>query len=223
VRHLRRRWPSLALSQHTCVGTPSLSRFSGDRVGNASTGKIRSMPSGLKRYQQTGDFHFITFSCYRRQSLLEMPLAKRTFEQTLEQVRRWYGLFIAGYVVMPEHVHLLPDGGNGWGLHCASGFLGRAPAPPCRQKTATRMGHPNSVWLSKMTEMRKGGPPAIVQQCKPMSQKGDMGHPSLWCHGQTWAIRPENMEILPHSAGSGSGCDFKGCMGGSRYRDPSLR
>ena len=30
-----------------------------------------------------------------------------TFEQTLERVRRWYGLFIAGYVVMPEHVHLL--------------------------------------------------------------------------------------------------------------------
>lgn len=65
------------------------------------------MPSGLKRYRQTGDFHFITFSCYRRQPLLAMPQAKRTFEQTLERVRRWYGLFIAGYVVMPEHVHLL--------------------------------------------------------------------------------------------------------------------
>ena len=24
------------------------------------------MPSGLKRYQETGDVHFITFSCYRR-------------------------------------------------------------------------------------------------------------------------------------------------------------
>jgi putative transposase len=65
------------------------------------------MPSGLKRYQQTGDFHFITFSCYRRQPLLQAMGAKRTFEQTLERVRRWYGLFIAGYVVMPEHVHLL--------------------------------------------------------------------------------------------------------------------
>jgi len=65
------------------------------------------MPSGLKRYQQTGDFHFITFSCYRRQPLLDSPHGKRTFEQTLERVRQWYGLFIAGYVVMPEHVHLL--------------------------------------------------------------------------------------------------------------------
>ena len=65
------------------------------------------MPSGLKRYQQTGDFHFITFSCYRRLPLLETPRAKGTFEETLERVRRWYGLFISGYVVMPEHVHLL--------------------------------------------------------------------------------------------------------------------
>lgn len=28
-------------------------------------------------------------------------------EQTLETVRRWYGFWITGYVVMPEHVHLL--------------------------------------------------------------------------------------------------------------------
>jgi putative transposase len=65
------------------------------------------MPLGLKRYQQTGDFHFITFSCYHRQPLLASPHAKSTFEQTLERVRQWYGLFIVGYVVMPEHVHLL--------------------------------------------------------------------------------------------------------------------
>jgi hypothetical protein len=25
----------------------------------------------------------------------------------LEQVRRWYGFYVCGYVVMPEHVHLL--------------------------------------------------------------------------------------------------------------------
>jgi hypothetical protein len=28
---------------------------------------FRAMPRGLIRYQQTGDLHFITFSCYRRQ------------------------------------------------------------------------------------------------------------------------------------------------------------
>ena len=65
------------------------------------------MPWGLKRYQQAGALHFITFSCYRRQPLLASSQAKRVFEQSLERVRVWYGLFVAGYVIMPEHVHLL--------------------------------------------------------------------------------------------------------------------
>ena len=65
------------------------------------------MPWGLKRYQQANDLHFITFSCYRRQPLLATAQAKQMFERALEQVRRQYGLFVAGYVIMPEHVHLL--------------------------------------------------------------------------------------------------------------------
>jgi putative transposase len=65
------------------------------------------VPRGLKRYQQAGDLHFITFSCYRRQPLLGAAQARRVFEQTLEGVRRWYGFYVTGYVLMPEHVHLL--------------------------------------------------------------------------------------------------------------------
>jgi putative transposase len=65
------------------------------------------MPWGLKRYQQTGDVHFITFSCHRRAPLLESAQARDTFVITLEKVRRWYGFYVTGFVVMPEHVHLL--------------------------------------------------------------------------------------------------------------------
>jgi len=65
------------------------------------------MPWGLKRYQNTGDLHFVTFSCYKRLPFLAAPAFRRVFEETLERVRRWYGLFVTGYVVMPEHVHLL--------------------------------------------------------------------------------------------------------------------
>ena len=39
--------------------------------------------------------------------LLNSAAARDTFERELERVRRWYGCFITGYVVMPEHVHLL--------------------------------------------------------------------------------------------------------------------
>jgi putative transposase len=65
------------------------------------------MTKGLKRYQFEGDLHFVTFSCDQRQSYLAQPSAKRLFEEALERVRRKYGLYVIGYVVMPEHVHLL--------------------------------------------------------------------------------------------------------------------
>jgi putative transposase len=65
------------------------------------------MPWGLKRYQETGDVHFITFSCYRRTPLLISAQARDTFVITLERARRWYGFCVTGFVVMPKHVHLL--------------------------------------------------------------------------------------------------------------------
>jgi putative transposase len=65
------------------------------------------MPKGLVRYQQCGCFHFLTFSCYRRQALLTRDGAYTVFERQLEIIRKKYGFVIAGYVLMPEHVHLL--------------------------------------------------------------------------------------------------------------------
>ena len=49
----------------------------------------------------------MTFSCYRRQPLLAAAGAKRLFEVALEQARRQYCFYVTGYVIMPEHVHLL--------------------------------------------------------------------------------------------------------------------
>jgi putative transposase len=59
------------------------------------------------RYQQTGEFHFLTFSCYRRLPYLSRVVAMELFEDALERVRCRYLFAVAGYVVMPEHVHLL--------------------------------------------------------------------------------------------------------------------
>jgi len=65
------------------------------------------MPSGLVRYQQTGGFHFLTFSCHRRLPYLKTTTACQLFESALERIRARYHFVVAGYVVMPEHVHLL--------------------------------------------------------------------------------------------------------------------
>ena len=65
------------------------------------------MPTGLRRFQQMKHFHFVTFSCYKREPFLRSTAAKDTVEQVLEQTRQQQGLHIAAYVVMPEHIHLL--------------------------------------------------------------------------------------------------------------------
>jgi putative transposase len=65
------------------------------------------MPSGLRRYQQAQQLHYVTFTCYHRRQYLGSGSAGDIFEQTLERVRRWYDFYAVGYVVMPEHVHLL--------------------------------------------------------------------------------------------------------------------
>jgi putative transposase len=67
------------------------------------------MPTGLKRYQKTGDFQFITFSCYRRQPFLQTDTPKDIIQTILEQTRKQQGLCIAAYVIMPEHIHLLTN------------------------------------------------------------------------------------------------------------------
>ncbi len=64
------------------------------------------MPWSLRRLQNSGQLHFVTFSCYRRQPLLA-PARRTAFERALERARTKYGFFVVGYVVMPEHVHLL--------------------------------------------------------------------------------------------------------------------
>ena len=65
------------------------------------------MTQGLRRFHEYKDPHFITFSCYHRKPLLTPPEAKNIFVAALERVRRTYALRVFGYVVMPEHVHLL--------------------------------------------------------------------------------------------------------------------
>jgi putative transposase len=65
------------------------------------------MPDGLRRYQSAGGFHFVTFSCYRREPLLAERDGYAVVEQVLEEVRVRYEFVVAGYVLMPEHVHVL--------------------------------------------------------------------------------------------------------------------
>jgi putative transposase len=65
------------------------------------------VPRNLHRRYATGHLHFITSSCYHRRPFLARAARRDLFLHILEQVRRRYDFVVVGYVVMPEHFHLL--------------------------------------------------------------------------------------------------------------------
>ena len=65
------------------------------------------MTEGLHRFYGGNDLHFLTFSCYRRLPFFRNKAHCDLFLKILERVRQRYRLVVVGYVVMPEHIHLL--------------------------------------------------------------------------------------------------------------------
>jgi putative transposase len=66
-----------------------------------------AMTSGLNRYQEAGHLHFVTFSCHQRLPHLSSPSYRDLFESALQDTQEQHRFEVIGYVVMPEHVHLL--------------------------------------------------------------------------------------------------------------------
>ena len=91
------------------------------------------MPARLRRYYNKGHLHFLTFSCYRRLPLLKMARSRDIFVKELGKVRDEMGFHLLGYVVMPEHVHLLmsepPKDTPSTVLHKVLHRLVRSPVP----------------------------------------------------------------------------------------------
>jgi putative transposase len=91
------------------------------------------VPSHLKRYYGAHHLHFITCSCYHRQPWLGSRRRRDLFLKVLEQARQRYGFVVVGYVVMPEHIHLL---------------IGEPEkADPSHVVQAVKQGHPGT-WRS---------------------------------------------------------------------------
>lgn len=65
------------------------------------------MPDGLRRYYGTGHAHFITCSTYHRNLWLDSTSHRDRFVSILEDTRVRYRFIVLGYVVMPDHFHLL--------------------------------------------------------------------------------------------------------------------
>ncbi|RJP77283.1 MAG: transposase [Candidatus Zixiibacteriota bacterium] len=61
----------------------------------------------LRHYDDMGTVRFVTFSCYRRLPDLNHPSAKPILIEEIANARNKHGFLLFGYVLMPEHVHLV--------------------------------------------------------------------------------------------------------------------
>ena len=60
-----------------------------------------------RHYYGLNHLHFLTASTYRRARVFDSERFKRQFITTLAELRAGLGFRIVGYVLMPEHCHLL--------------------------------------------------------------------------------------------------------------------
>lgn len=61
----------------------------------------------LKHFDNDHTARFITFSCYRRQPYLNPTAAKEILIKQIALARKKHFFKLLGYVIMPEHVHLV--------------------------------------------------------------------------------------------------------------------
>lgn len=67
----------------------------------------------LRHYDHTGTARFVTFSCYRHPPGLKNAHTRNLFIEHLDAARKKHEFRLLGYVVVPDHVHLVlypPDG-----------------------------------------------------------------------------------------------------------------
>jgi putative transposase len=129
------------------------------------------MPWGLERWHGGHDLHFITFSCYRRQALLSNAHRRELFLKVLEDVRWRYQWVVIGYVVMPEHVHLLVSEPQHRPLATAIqalklGFSRRLLAEGRRLPEKSDRDKPSRVWHARYYDFNVSTPAKRVEKLR---------------------------------------------------------
>jgi len=174
------------------------------------------MPTGLKRYYGSGHLHFITCSCYRRQPRLGSPFSRDLFLAVLEQVRRRYALVVVGYVVMPEHVHLLisepqRDTPSTVMQALKLGFARRILAESRRRSARQNVSGqplPQHIWQARFYDFNVWSERKRVEKLRYMHRnpvkRGLVKEPDQWrwssfrsyCYGEIGAVRINEWEVL---------------------------
>ncbi|HEY7117859.1 MAG TPA: transposase [Tepidisphaeraceae bacterium] len=65
------------------------------------------MPTHLRRSDAPGRVHFWTISCFHRLGFFWDDSVKQVAIDGLKRIREKHGICLVGYVIMPDHVHVL--------------------------------------------------------------------------------------------------------------------
>jgi putative transposase len=173
------------------------------------------VPQHLKRYYGADDLHFITCSCYKRQPILGTASRRDLFLTVLEQVRKRYRLIVIGYVVMPEHFHLLitePQKGTPSTVMQALelGFARRVLAELARTQVSksARPGAPNHVWSTRFYDFNVFTERKRVEKLRYIHrnpvERGLVAEPDQWqwtsfrayAYAETRPVRVNDWQLL---------------------------
>ena len=159
----------------------------------------------------------MTFSCYRQRPSLENAKARDRFVQILDEVRARHRFRVIGYVVMPEHVHLLltePAKGN---LSKVLQVLKQKVSRALRRKAknvaagqlllefARRETGDNAFWQCRFYDFNIWNGKKVKEKLQYMHanpvKRGLVGHPkdwpwSSWTHyakGEAGLLRIDNL------------------------------
>ncbi len=86
----------------------------------------------------------VTYRCYRRQAFLGSARRRDLFLTILEETRIKYDFVVWGYVVMPEHFHLLISEPRTGSLSLAMQVLKQRVSPRCRRRR--RVSNKMTLW-----------------------------------------------------------------------------
>ena len=145
----------------------------------------------LARWHGGHDLHFITCSCYRRQPLLGKSDRRDLFLKVLEQVRQRYKWVVIGYVVMPEHFHLLVSEPQERLLSTAMqalklGFARRVLAEQTRLRRTAQLSEPGPqhIWESRYYDFNVCNGRKRVEKLRYMHRnpvkRGLVEAPEMW-------------------------------------------
>jgi putative transposase len=142
----------------------------------------------LKRYYGRGDLHFLTFSCYQRRDFLATDHARDLFVRELKRVQREYAFRLIGFVVMPNHVHLLISEPIKRTLSTVLQMLKQRVAKKMRERTQITLkrdiSEPHAFWQARFYDFNVYSQDKVTEKlnymhANPVVRKL-VGHPGEW-------------------------------------------